>query len=195
MCEVPFLGLLLYVGFVLIPFALRMPLRLEDFAVSARVEAPQVVVALEGEIIRRFKKGVEIAEKEGIPLVFIPCVLLEDNREYLEDVSASNPPFSIVIGAEGSASTYEDARITKSFLSERGLSKILIVTDWYHAWRTLLVFERVLGKEVEIGLELSSVPPTDDAVRWYGVLWKERVKALAFHVSPFLYRLWEEDSP
>lgn len=195
MCVVPFLAVLLYVGFVLIPFVLRMPLRLEDFAVRAGVEAPQVVVALEGEIIRRFEKGVEIAEEQGIPVLFVPCVLWGDNKHYLEQVAARHPPFSLVIGAEDSASTYEDARITKAFLSKRGLSKILIVTDWYHAWRTLLVFERVLGKEVEIGLELSSVPPTEDAVRWYGVLWKERVKALAFHVSPFLYRLWEEDSP
>jgi len=90
----------------------------------------------------------------------------EGARENL--VRLGVPRDSIEVLPETVSSTYDEANALREYMTRKRTHSVLVVTSSYHSRRALWILQRVLGTEVEVGIEPvapgnQSPPPS----RWW----------------------------
>lgn len=84
------------------------------------------------------------------------------NERALEEIKGAGVPAEkIELLMQPVSSTYEEAELIKSYVTDRGLRSVLIVTSAYHSRRALWTFSRAFrGTGVQVGLR--QVAPGDE---------------------------------
>lgn len=118
--------------------------------------------ALEDNSLIRVFYGVHLHRVTGLPLVFSGGATARN----LEPLAPAMAQTAMEMGVKPeniwlelrSRTTFENARFSRELLAEKGIKRILLVTQSWHMWRSVFVFERG-------GLEV--VPAPCDHVVWH----------------------------
>ncbi len=143
-----------------------------------QIKPADVIVVLGGEQTERvkfssklFKEGWARKDRvimSGGPVVwkFTLAYLMKEHAKYL------GVPARAIILEEKSESTEENAKYVKEILLKRGYKSIILVTSPYHSKRSYIIFQKVMGDEIEI----ISVPvPVEDSWLSLHGWWKKRL--------------------
>jgi len=143
-----------------------------------QIKPADVIVVLGGEQTERVKFSAKLfkegwARKDrvimsGGPVVwkFTLAYLMKEHAKYL------GVPARAIILEEKSESTEENAKYVKEILLKRGYKSIILVTSPYHSKRSYIIFQKVMGDEIEI----ISVPvPVEDSWLSLHGWWKKRL--------------------
>jgi uncharacterized SAM-binding protein YcdF (DUF218 family) len=120
------------------------------------LKAADAIVVLGGESQQRADRAAELYHDGLAPLVIVSgfgdCQQMAD-RLGLDGVSA----FSILIECQ-SRNTSENAVFSSTLLHSWNVSRIIVVTSWFHSQRALLCFRRSFPG-MEVLVEWSNPPP------------------------------------
>jgi uncharacterized SAM-binding protein YcdF (DUF218 family) len=124
--------------------------------VRTPLKPADAIVVLGGEFQQRADRAAELYHHGLAPLVIVSgigdCHLMAD-RLGADGVAAS----SILIECQ-SRNTAENAAFSSILLHSRNVSRIIVVTSWFHSQRALLCFRRATPG-VEVLVEWSNPPP------------------------------------
>jgi uncharacterized SAM-binding protein YcdF (DUF218 family) len=109
--------------------------------------ADAIVVLGRGPLFNdtRIKRTTELWQAKQAPMIFVSG--RGDSVDIMEQLEAKGIPKTSLDGENCSLTTQENAAFTAAILQPRGIRRIVLVTDWPHMWRSLLVF-RAYGFKV-----------------------------------------------
>lgn len=114
-----------------------------DFA----AEADAIVVLGRGPLFNetRIERTTALWQAKQAPMIFVSG--RGDSVEIIKELEAQGIPETALDGENCSLTTQENAAFTAAILQPRGIRRIVLITDWPHMWRSLLVF-RAYGFKV-----------------------------------------------
>lgn len=151
-----------------------------------------VIVVLSGEKTERVEYGVKLfkqgwARKDRIIMTgglgvwkYSWASLMKKHAEHL-GISGR-----VILLADKSRSTEEDAKSTKEILIKHGYKSIIIVTSPYHSKRAYKIFQRVMGKEIKI---ICAPAPVENSWLKLDEWWKRR-RDRAMVLSEYTKFIW-----
>ena len=177
-----------------ITFAVWAAFHLADWLlVSEEVRPAEVAVVLGGGGGSRLRKGLDLYEQGMVgALVLVDAKASSwDNMlaRLCPDCKVGGKPMTILAG---STSTLTDARLVYAHCVEKGIKRILVVTDPYHTRRASLFFNRQFaGSGIEVTTVSSGdyrdrLPPTEEwwrDERTLRVVVMETAKIAAYFLS------------
>ncbi|MCU0567226.1 MAG: YdcF family protein [Oculatellaceae cyanobacterium Prado106] len=89
----------------------------------------------------RVQISADLWRTQRAPLIFVSGI--NDTPKMLEQLANQGIPQSALDGENCSLTTAENALFSAAILKERGVQKIILVTDRAHVWRSQLDFESV----------------------------------------------------
>jgi uncharacterized SAM-binding protein YcdF (DUF218 family) len=101
----------------------------------------------------RVERAVERWQAKPTPMIFVSG--RGDAFEIIKRLEAKGIPKTVLDGENCSVTTQENAVFTAAILQLRGIRRIILITDWPHMWRSLLVF-RAYG--FEVAAQTSEIP-------------------------------------
>jgi len=115
----------------------------------------------------------------------VPIVVTGDNGIMLAPLLKAGISKSKIHHEQEATSTVENATFTDPILAELGAKKVVLVTNWFHAPRSLAVFRRHQpGREFAVAFE----PKPDKMSNWHRYASRrERLAALVYLVRD---RIW-----
>lgn len=130
-------------------------------------KAADVIVCLTGGR-GRIRKALELYEKGyGKTLYISGTDRLVNMRDVLRELKWVGPVQDDRIILENvSANTIQNAEQVARFVSERGLTRVLLVTSSYHARRAYYVFQKILPRDVHIDIAWFEQEPFDVSGWW-----------------------------
>lgn len=111
------------------------------------VEPPRksdLIVVLGGGIENRFIKAFNLAKSGYSNQIFCPTIRFPKNNPLISQLKTENPGIEFITGA-GSDSTFKDAQITKTYIKNKNIHRIILVTSDFHSYRALWIFKKVLS--------------------------------------------------
>jgi uncharacterized SAM-binding protein YcdF (DUF218 family) len=93
----------------------------------------------------RIERSTELWQAKQAPIIFVSG--RGDSLDIMEQLEAKGIPKTALDGENCSLTTQENAAFTAAILQARGIRRIVLITDWPHMWRSLLVF-RAYGFKV-----------------------------------------------
>lgn len=153
------------------------------------IDNPDVIIPLEGEYVVRHKRAVELVSNQFPDAVIVlPNLFYEPNIKYISEIKHKKKNIKIINLNGEAKSTLTDAKISYRYLKKHQYKKFIIVTDWYHAWRSWQIFNKVFDKSFTIGLLFSREKPDNLSIRDRQTMWAEYKKYLAFY---FLFPIYD----
>ena len=115
----------------------------------------------------------------------VPIVVTGDSGFMFKPLIAAGMPRSRIHHEQAATSTVENATFTDSILTELGAKKVVLVTNWFHAPRSLAVFRRHQpGREFAVAFE----PRPEKMSNWHRYATRrERLAALVYLIRD---RIW-----
>ncbi len=132
----------------IIKFLCIFPWNVEDLISSEPPQKADLIVILGGDINNRFEKAFKLAKKGYCDKIFCPTVRFDENQKIIDLFINNNPEIESYFES-GSTSTLSDAKITNTYISDKNIKTILLVTSDYHSFRAEWVFTKILN-ETEI---------------------------------------------
>ncbi|MFU8831779.1 MAG: YdcF family protein [Wenzhouxiangella sp.] len=191
-----FTGLTLLTGVT----TLSLPHLADWLVVDSEPVRADTIVVLGGGDGSRVRKAVGLSEGEQ----FQPILLVDNKKSHWNHIARNLCDEGTFEGKRvecliGSTSTVTDAQITLDYCHQRGIKKVLVVTDPYHSRRAQVIFTRVYkdsGIETSVvhsGYYGNRLPP--DQGWWQDELtlqtvWVEFGKIVYFELSPIL-KWWQ----
>lgn len=110
-------------------------------------QADAIVVLGRGPLFNdtRIKRTTELWQAKQAPMIFVSG--RGDSMAIMRRLEAQGIPKTVLDGENCSLTTQENAAFTAAILQPRGVRRIVLITDWPHMWRSLLVF-RAYGFKV-----------------------------------------------
>lgn len=110
-------------------------------------EADAIVVLGRGPLFNetRIERTTALWQAKQAPMIFVSG--RGDSVEIIKELEAQGIPETALDGENCSLTTQENAAFTAAILQPRGIRRIVLITDWPHMWRSLLVF-RAYGFKV-----------------------------------------------
>jgi uncharacterized SAM-binding protein YcdF (DUF218 family) len=114
---------------------------------DATTGADAIVVLGRGPLFNetRIERTTELWQAKQAPMIFVSG--RGDSVDIMEQLEAKGIPKTALDGENCSLTTQENAAFTAAILQPRGIRRIVLITDWPHMWRSLLVF-RAYGFKV-----------------------------------------------
>lgn len=102
--------------------------------------ADAIVVLGRGPLFNesRIERTTELWQAKQAPMIFVSG--RGDSVDMMEQLEAKGIPKSMLDGENCSLTTQENAAFTAAILQPQGIRRIILITDWPHMWRSLLVF-------------------------------------------------------
>jgi uncharacterized SAM-binding protein YcdF (DUF218 family) len=147
---------------VLILFAVTDKALLAFLPTNSRTPAEAIVVLGRGPLFNkeRVERTAELWQARRAPMIFVSG--RGDAPILIEELEAEGIPKTVLDGENCSVTTKENAALTAAVLQPQGIRRIVLVTDWPHMWRSLLVF-RAYGFTVIS--QTSELPPAISGIR------------------------------
>lgn len=110
-------------------------------------KADAIVVLGRGPLFNntRIERTTELWQARQAPIIFVSG--RGDSVDIMKQLEAEGIPQTALDGENCSLTTQENAAFTAAILQPRGIHRIILITDWPHMWRSLLVF-RAYGFKV-----------------------------------------------
>ncbi|MDD4527332.1 MAG: YdcF family protein [Candidatus Margulisbacteria bacterium] len=137
---------IVYVSRILISF----PFTPERLIFSHPLEKADLIVVPSGEMVR-LEHAFKLAEQGYAPVVFYSGGYIDNYKgEYIRKLQVKGVE---LIVTSNSISTYTDAVLTKAFIKDKNIHKIILVTSPYHSYRVYKTFHKLIPDK-----KLISVP-------------------------------------
>jgi uncharacterized SAM-binding protein YcdF (DUF218 family) len=135
---------------ILLKLLLSFPFSPEMLIVSQEPIKADLIVIPSGEM-ERVEQAITLA-KEGYcnKILYTGGYLDKYKKYYIDQLLTKNIEFIVVTN---SVSTYTDALLTKKFIQNKDIEKIILVTSPYHSYRVYHTFSKVITDK-----QLISVP-------------------------------------
>lgn len=98
-----------------------------------------VILILGGEDVGRAEEGTRLAAR----LPNVPVVVTGDGGEIFRILIENEIPKNRIAHEDEATSTAENAKFTQPILERLGAKKVILVTSWFHAPRSLATFRKV----------------------------------------------------
>jgi uncharacterized SAM-binding protein YcdF (DUF218 family) len=127
--------------------------------VTTRADA--IVVLGRGPLFNetRIERTTELWQAKQAPMIFVSG--RGDSVDMMEQLEAKGIPKTVLDGENCSLTTQENAAFTAAILQPQGIHRIVLITDWPHMWRSLLVFRaygfKVISQTSEIPFYLEGL--------------------------------------
>jgi uncharacterized SAM-binding protein YcdF (DUF218 family) len=142
---------------------------------------PDVIMVLGGGNEERPREALRLARKYPN----VPLVVTGDNGIVMAPLLEAGISRTRIYHEEAATSTVENARFTAPILAHLDAKRVALVTNWFHAPRSLAVFESY-QPEREFAASFEAKP--DKMSNWHRYATRrERLAALAYLVR---YRIW-----
>ncbi len=142
---------------------------------------PDAIVLLGGGNDERPRETIRLAHHYPE----VPIVVTGDNGIMLAPLLTAGIAQSKIHHEQAATSTVENATFTDSILTKLGAQKVVLVTNWFHAPRSLAVFRR---HQPEREFAVSFEPKPDKMNNWHRYASRrERLAALLYLVRD---RIW-----
>ena len=137
---------------------------------------PDVIMVLGGGNEERPREALRLSREYPE----VPFVVTGDSGFMVEPLIAAGMPRSRIHHEEEATSTVENAQLTEPILEKLGAQRVVLVTNWFHAPRSLAVFRRHQpGREFAVAFE----PKPDKMSNWHRYASRrERLAALVYMV-------------
>jgi uncharacterized SAM-binding protein YcdF (DUF218 family) len=107
----------------------------------------------------RIERTTELWQGKQAPIIFVSG--RGDSIDIMEQLEAKGIPKTVLDGENCSLTTQENAAFTAAILQPQGIRRIVLITDWPHMWRSLLVFRaygfKVIAHTSEIPIYLGGL--------------------------------------
>lgn len=115
--------------------------------INLATRADAIIILGRGPLFNepRIERAAELWQAKQTPMIFVSG--RGDAFEIVKRLEAKGIPKTVLDGENCSVTTQENAVFTAAILQPRGIRRIILITDWPHMWRSLLVF-RAYGFEV-----------------------------------------------
>ncbi len=114
------------------------------------------LVILGGGDFARWGHGYELAEVHPD----LPLIVTGDDNYIVEYLAAQGIPQERIVHEEAASSTVENAKFTKPMLDRIGAERVILVTNGFHAPRSLAVFRKYQpGREFVVCFPPRPEPP------------------------------------
>ncbi len=166
----------IYVAKILIGF----PYTPEQLIVNQPVQRADLIVVPSGEM-ERLEYAFSLAEQGYADKIFYSGGYIDNyQNEYINRLRVKG--IKLVVMSD-SISTYTDANLTKNFIKNKNINKIIIVTSPYHSYRVYKTFKKLIPDR-----ELISVPVVGSAFKLSDAKYKENsFSQLAFRSEQLKY--------
>jgi uncharacterized SAM-binding protein YcdF (DUF218 family) len=166
----------IYVGRILIGF----PFTPEQLIVNQPVEKVDIIVVPSGEM-ERLEYAFYLAEQGYADKVLYSGGYVENyQNEYMNRLRVKGVDLVVL---SDSISTYTDAILTKQYIQNRNIHKLMLVTSPYHSYRVYKTFTKLIPDK-----KLISVPVVGSAFKISDAKYKEKsFSQLAFRSEQLKY--------
>ncbi len=144
--------LICFMLFLMVKLLLIFPWSPDQLILGENPIEADLIVVLGGDINSRFEHAFNLAESGYSNNIFCPTIRFSENYPLISNLQDNNPDINFVTDS-GSESTFDDAIITKNYIKDNKIKKILLVTSDYHSFRAKWIFNKVLDL-----VEIISVP-------------------------------------
>jgi len=142
---------------------------------------PDVIMVLGGGNEERPREALRLVQKYPE----VPIVVTGDSGIMLAPLLKAGISKSKIHHEQGATSTVENATFTDPILSKLGAKKVVLVTNWFHAPRSLAVFRRHQpGREFVVAFERRPKQMSN----WHR--YASRRERLAALMYLFRYQIW-----
>jgi len=115
------------------------------------------LVILGGGDFLRWQRGADLAKDHQA----LPLIVTGDDNHIVGHLAAQGIPRERILHEEAATSTVENARFTKPMLDRLGAKRVILVTNWFHAPRSLAIFRKYQpGRNFVVAFSPKSEPLT-----------------------------------
>jgi uncharacterized SAM-binding protein YcdF (DUF218 family) len=139
------------------------------------------IVVLGGGDFNRWQQGVDLAK--GHP--DLPLIVTGDGGVIVEYFAAQGISAERILHEQAATSTVENAKFTKPLLDKIGAKRVILVTNWFHAPRSLVIFRKYQpGREFTVSFS----PKPEPLTQWDRAT--QRRERLAVIHNLFVHGVW-----
>ena len=157
------LSIILFILIFFINLLIIYPWQPEQVVFIEEPEKAGLIVVLDGEYYVRVDYAFELIGQGYSDMLYYPSLRYEQTRERITERLPDFGEQLRFYDGKGAESTYEEALLTKEFISTHNVKNIILVTSPYHSYRAHWIFTKVIP-EADI---ISAPVPFED--NWFSL--------------------------
>lgn len=142
----------------------------------------ELIVVLGGEYYERIEYAFKLSMENYAQEIYIPSIGFSETQSFIAQKLIESSNDIRVVEGRGASSTYEEALLTKEYITQNNVSSIILVTSDYHSHRANWIFSRVMPDIV-----ILTSPPTTTSEKLYRYFRTEQKKFFWYFVRYSLF--------